>query len=185
MAAVSIHQDKIDLAIEQSKHALDLNQNNTDAYYNLAYAFEEKQNFNQALENYQTAIRLDSSFTRAYSALGNLLVQNNQAAQAIRILQLAEHKTPKSDYIFLIHKNLGKAYYYLDQYKNAISHLQLSLETQMMDMPETWYYLGLCYKETGDKDKCVEALKHYMNVEPDGQKKTRAQTIIDELVISN
>jgi tetratricopeptide (TPR) repeat protein len=179
MAAVSIYRNDFKQAIEQSQKALTLDNNNSDAYYNLAYAQEETGDKEKALDNYAAAIKIDSLFTRAYSALGNLLIELDRAEEAIKILRISEQKTPQSDYMFLISKNLGKAHYYLHQYDSAISYFNLSLKTQTVEMPETWYYLGLCYQETGDSDKRDEALSYYLTIEPDAQKKARAQAIID------
>jgi class 3 adenylate cyclase/Tfp pilus assembly protein PilF/tRNA A-37 threonylcarbamoyl transferase component Bud32 len=179
MAAVSIYQNDFEQAIKQSRQALTLDNTNSDAYYNLAYALEEKGDNNQALENYTHAIRVDSSFTHAYSALGNLLIKMDRADEAVIILKTSEQKTPQSDYMFLINKNLGKAHYYLKLYDSAISYLKLSLKTQNVEMPETWYYLGLCYQETGDIDKRDEALRHYLKIEPDAQKRAQVQAILD------
>jgi serine/threonine protein kinase/Tfp pilus assembly protein PilF len=179
MAAVSIYRNDFKQAIEQSQKALTLDNNNSDAYYNLAYAQEETGDKEKALDNYAAAIKIDSLFTRAYSALGNLLIELDRAEEAIKILRISEQKTPQSDYMFLISKNLGKAHYYLHQYDSAISYFNLSLKTQTVEMPETWYYLGLCYHETGDTDKKDEALRYYLTLEPDEQKRVKAHAILD------
>jgi tetratricopeptide (TPR) repeat protein len=179
LAAVSIRQNKLDLAMQQSTKAIDLDKNNADAYYNLAYALEENSQYEESLQNYQRAIMIDSAFTRAYSALGNLLIEMERPDEAITVLKLAEQHTPQSEYMFLINKNMGKAYYYLQKYDGAISHLQISIKTQSVEIPETWYYLGLAYKETGKTEESKKALQHYVGVADDLQKRTAAQAVID------
>ena len=55
----------------------------------------------------------------------------------------------------VIYNNRGQAYYYLKNYKQAFADLNKSIELGISgkNLGEAFYYLGLCYKATGDNEK--------------------------------
>ena len=124
MAAVNHKQGKFDQAILQTIKAIEYDPTNSLAAYNLAFNLEDKEFYDQAIEWYSKAIVIDSTFTAAYSALGSLFNKLNKPVDAILVLNKAKSITPESEYIFFICKNLGNAYLLLEQYDEAIIHLE-------------------------------------------------------------
>jgi serine/threonine protein kinase len=181
LAALNIHLNNLDLAITQSQKAIVLDDQNSIAYYNLAYGQEEKGELDQASENYLKAVMIDSMFIQAYSALASLYIKQDQPQRAIVMLEKARILSPDSKYVYLLNKNLGIAFYHLGQYKQAINHLNFSIETQPQEIPETRYYLALSLEQLGRIDEAITALSNYIAIETDQLKKNEAQNRLQKL----
>jgi tetratricopeptide (TPR) repeat protein len=166
LAAVSVNQGRLNDAVLQTIKAIKLDPTNKIAAYNLAYALDDKKDFHQAIIWYSKAINLDSTFVPAYSALGNLYNRLNQPVDAILVLSLAKDKYPKSEHIYLVHKNLGNAFLIQDQLDEAIKSLELSREIKP-DEPETILFLAKAYEAAGKLTKSIEQWQNYIGVETD------------------
>jgi tetratricopeptide (TPR) repeat protein len=141
---------------------------------------EEKGELDAALESYTEAVKIDSTFTPAYSALGNLYIKLNKAQEAIQILNLAIRIAPESEHIYLIYKNLGKACFALEQYDKAIEFLEHSLQRQPK-VSETIYFLAKAYEAAGMKPESIEQWKHYVEIESDTLKQREAVNHLQNL----
>jgi tetratricopeptide (TPR) repeat protein len=182
LAAISIKEGDLNTAIKQTLEALSADPSNKQAAYNLAYAFDDKQDYPQAIEWYSKAIKIDSTFVQAYSALGHLYNSIDQPADAVLILKMAMNKYPGSEYLYLIQKNLGIAYYIEDIYDDAIKYLELSLDTHP-DLPETNLYLARAYEAAGMMTKSIDTWQKYINVETDTLKAGEAEKHMNEITV--
>ena len=184
MAAVNYKQGKFDQAIIQTIKAIEYDPTNSLAAYNLAFNLEGKEFYDQAIQWYSKAIVIDSTFTEAYSALGNLHNKLNRPVDAILVLNKAKRITPESEYIFLIYKNLGNAYLLLEQYDEAIIHLEHSRYLNQ-NYPETIQFLAKAYEAAGMMDKSIEQWWNYIKVESDTSKIREAQEHVTEITIKH
>jgi serine/threonine protein kinase len=181
LAAVNIRVQELDVAIYQSRKAIALDKSNGDAYYNLAYALEEKGELDAALAQYIEAVKIDSTFVQAYSALGNLHIKLDNAREAVPILSTAVRIAPESEYIYLIYKNLGKAWLALEQHGAAIKSLKRSLQLQPVEVPETIYFLAKAYEAAGMKPESIAQWKRYIEIETDASKQQEAVSHLQKL----
>jgi tetratricopeptide (TPR) repeat protein len=184
LAAVSCKEGNLNEAIKNTLEALTIDPSNKIAAYNLAYAFDDKQDNHQAIEWYSKAIKIDSSFVEAYSALGRLYNLLNQPADAILILNLAKSKYPGSKFLYLIYKNLGNAYLLENIYEDAIKYLELSISTKS-DEPETNLFLARAYEGSGKMNKSIESWQNYINIETDSVKIKEAKQHLKEITIKH
>jgi tetratricopeptide (TPR) repeat protein len=183
LAAISIREGDINTAIKQTLEALSADPSNRAAAYNLAFAFDDKQDYPQAIEWYSKAIKIDSTFVQAYSALGHLYITIDQPADAVLILKLAMNKYPDSEFLYLIQKNLGIAYFLEDIYDDAIKYLELSMGTNP-DLPETNLYLARAYEAAGMMTKSIDTWQKYIDVETDTSKAGEAQRHLKEITVN-
>jgi tetratricopeptide (TPR) repeat protein len=180
LAAVNYRQGKMNEAILQTIKAIECDPANSQAAYNLAINLEDKKFWDQALEWYSKAIEIDSAFTAAYSALGNLYNKMNKPVDAILALNKAISKATESEYLFLIYKNLGNAYLLLDQHDEAIKHLEYSKYLNP-DFPETNLILARAYESTGMTDKIIKQWQDYIDIESDTSKRSEASIHLQKL----
>jgi tetratricopeptide (TPR) repeat protein len=180
MAAVNYTQGKFDQAVLQTIKAIECDPTNSQAAYNLAINLEDKKFYDQALEWYSKAIEIDSTFIRAYSALGNLYNKLNKPVDAILVLNKARSKITESEFLFLIYKNLGNAYLLLEQYDEAITHLEHS-KYLFQDYPETNLFLARAYESAGMTAKCLQQWENYINLETDTSKRREAINHLQEI----
>lgn len=181
LAAVSVRLEDFDSAIIQSKKAIGLDRNNSNAHYNLAYALEENTRYFDAVKSYENAINVDSTFTQAFSALGNLYIRLEKLQEALIVLNKALVASPDSPYNYLIYKNLGKAHYKLSNYEQAIQLLTRSQQEQPVEESETIYFLALSYDADGRKKESIAMWQRYVEIASDSAKRAQAMKRLQSL----
>jgi Tfp pilus assembly protein PilF len=184
MAALSVRQENLNKAILETLEALKFDPLNFQAAYNMAFALDDKQDYIQATEWYSKAIRIDSTFVPAYSALGHLYNLMNQPLDAIIVLRLAERKFPQSEFLYLVYKNLGISYYQMSIYDQAIRYLELS-KSAKPELPETCLYLARSYEASGKMTKSIDLWQDYINLETDTIKNREAKRHLKEITIKH
>jgi tetratricopeptide (TPR) repeat protein len=188
LAAVSVKEGNLNKAIGETIKAVSLDQNNSQAAYNMAYALDDKKDYNQAIKWYKTAIKIDSTLKKdsaivpAYSALCRLYNTINQPIDAILILERVKNTYPKSKYIYLIYKNLGNAYLLQEQIDTSIKYLELSRNIKQ-DEAETNLYLAQAYEASGKITSSIEAWQNYIDLEVDSAKINEARRHLKEITI--
>jgi tetratricopeptide (TPR) repeat protein len=170
LSVIHIRQGNLAGAISESRRSIELDDSNARAYYNLAYAFDENGQPEEAEIYYSRAVEKDSLLIPAYSALAYLYIRRDQPEQALHLLQQAEALTPDSKYTYLISKNMGWAYYKLNNYKRAIEKLQQSISEQPVEVAETYYLLALCLAKMGEVGQSETAFNNYLRLEQDPEK---------------
>jgi len=117
-------------------------------YYNRGKLKRGMQNHEEAIKDYQQAIRLDSSITPAYiaAAVSYYYIRDMKSARAYYAAAL---KTDPAN--AMCYYNLGRMAHEESNYKEAIGFYKKAVNSQY-NYPKAWLYLGDCYKETGDKE---------------------------------
>lgn len=179
LASVNARLQEYEQAIAQNERAIRLDATNTEAHYNLGFALEEIGRPDRALQAYAEAVRLDSSFTEAYSALGNSLIEQGRMDEALGVLERALEKTPESDVLFLIRKNLGKAHLAAGRHQEAVPHLIESLQAEP-DWPETTALLARAYESAGMDEEASLLWRRYLELETDAEKLAAARERLGE-----
>lgn len=114
--------------------------------------------------------------------MGHAFLELNKPDEAINILSLAEKIAPNSDKIFLVYKNMGRAFFMLDDYNKANNYFKLSVKHQPFEIPETLYHLAQSYDAIGLKSESIDTWRHYINIETDTLKKTQATNHLEEIL---
>jgi len=182
LAAVSVKQGNLNKAILETIEAVKFDPQNREAAYNMAYALDDKQDYSQAIEWYSKAIKIDSAFIPAYSALGRVYNLVNQPVDAILLLSLVKEKYPESEYIYLIYKNLGNSYLSQSMNDTAIKYLELSREKKPSE-PETNLFLAKAYEAAGQMNKSINLWQNYIELETDTFKVEEAKRHLKEITI--
>jgi adenylate cyclase len=115
-----------------------------------------------ALDAFDRAIQLDPNFAHAYSQKANQLVMVGRANEAPPLVLRAINLSPRDPYIGGFYWVLGRAYFVLRDYNNAIIWLRRSAEV----LPNVWFnraYLLGAYALTGRHQgaEAVAALDDY------------------------
>ena len=179
LAAASVNTGNFVAAQIQSERALQLNPRDAEAHYNFAFASEEIGETARARAAYMQAVRLDSSFTAAYSALGNLMIESGTPEDAVPLLESAMANNPESEHLFLIRKNLGKAYLAMGRHEDAAQHLVESLRANP-DWPESVALLARTYDAAGLREDARPLWERYVELEADEAKRAEAQERLSE-----
>jgi len=184
LAALSVKQGNLNKAIGETIEAIKLDPKNVTAAFNMAIALDDKEDIHQATEWYSKAIKIDSSFVPAYSALGRLYNLLNQPVDAILILSHALEKYPGSAYMYLIYKNLGYSHLLMNQLDEAIKNLEHSKELKPGEK-ETNLYLAKAYEAAGKIGMSIEIWQNYIDLETDMAKINEAKKHLKEITIKH
>jgi len=181
MAAVNTRLGNLDRAVTQSRRAVSLDPGNANAHYNLAYALEEKGEVDEALTAYGEAVRTDSTYLPAQSALANLYIRLDMADKAAVILQRALQIAPDSRYAFLLYRNLGRAYLKTNRVDESIAALTRSIALKPDQDPEPLYILATAYRARGMFREAREELQKYLAAEADSSRRREARELLQTL----
>ena len=179
-ASLKNELSEYDKAIDYARRALELNEDDAVAHFNLGIALEDSGNRAEALESFAEAVRADGVFTLAYSAWGNTLLRDGRYQNAIDILLRGREASPNDPYVSLIYRNLGKAYAGLGQTDEAILYFESSLQLQP-SQSEVVAELAALFEAGGDVEAAIEQWNRYLEIETDPLKKRDAQLAIDRL----
>jgi len=113
--------ETIDRAVQLGKQGVELDDTIPQTYWSLGFAYLMKRDFEKAEQVLQDAIRIAPSYADGYGLLA--LIKNNQGEpeKAIEYIRKGMRLNPffTWDYYF----NLGRAYYTMGRYEEAIEYL--------------------------------------------------------------
>lgn len=124
--------------------------------------------------NYKMAIRCDSTYLDAFSALAQLYMTENKPRDSEEILSKALRLAPDS---WFSHYQLATAYFALGEYQKA-SHSFVTAESLHPDMPGEFHVkLANTYMKTGEYSKALGEMDTYLRLEPNGRYAASARKI--------
>jgi tetratricopeptide (TPR) repeat protein len=129
----------------------------------LGIAFTDQGRIDEAIREYQTAIKLKPDFADAYFNLGAAYFAKNRIDEAINEYQSAIKLN--SDYV-KPHNNLGNAYIAQGRIDEAIREYQTALKLKP-DYVDAHYNLGLAYAAQGRIDEAINEFKISVQFKPD------------------
>ncbi len=138
-------------------------QNIAKDYWSVANCYKEKQQYEQAIVEYQEAIAHDPAYTDAYHNKGETyyLMGNFKAAIALfeKTVEL-DPSDPKG------YNNLGACYEALGMLAKACASYQQALRIAPDHIMARWN-LGECYLKQGDIARAVQTLQEVLRVDPE------------------
>jgi len=134
-----------------------------ELYYGVANSLKRRGRPEEAVINYQQALRLDPKYTEAHYNLGNTLATQGKFDEAISHYQQALQLKPNTP---MVHGNLAHALAQQGKYDEAITHLKEVLRAKP-HWPMPYYDLGKAYAQLGKYDLAIENYKEALRLEPD------------------
>lgn len=142
-------------AMEQYKKVIKAEPNFDQAYFSLAYMYDEmsednkenleSENTKNAINYYNEVLRIDENNFWANINLGSIYERNDKNEEALKYF-LKAYNDGKSQTKDMVCYNLGVAYYKLKQYDKSLKYYNEELEREK-PFPSTYYNLGILYKE--------------------------------------
>jgi tetratricopeptide (TPR) repeat protein len=124
------NQGGLTSSVANFKRAIALDQDSSEAHYNLGYAYEDMLEYGDAMTQYKIALRSNPNFYVAYNNLARLyMLRSNNYSDALTLLEMApDRKGAGSLTRYALLKNRAWAEYGLKQHDAAESHLQEALQ---------------------------------------------------------
>jgi Flp pilus assembly protein TadD len=145
-----------------SRHALEVTENNWLAHLNLGSALDEKGQFDEAIREFQEAIRLKPDYVLAHNNLGVAIVRKGQIDKGIS--QYHEAIRLKPDYA-LAHNNLGIALARKGQIGEAIREFHEAIRLKP-DFAQAHYNLGIALVRKGQSDEAIREFQEAVRLKP-------------------
>ncbi|MEL6559722.1 MAG: OmpA family protein [Bacteroidota bacterium] len=120
--------------------------------------------YEEAVENFENAIRKDGSFIEAYFALGSVYKKAKDYSSAIRSFEQGIAATPTQDKVYKFYGLVGETYFAAKEYKKARGYLNAYLENNKQIKPDTEskYSLLLIHSKFAE-----EAIKNPVEFDPE------------------
>lgn len=145
-------------AVSTLKIALDMQRNNSEAYYLLGLIYSQNpDNAQLAIDALKNALKFRKQYPAAYAALAQVYLDTRRYYDLIDDFLLYSKNQPANLYF---HYYLGEAYYQTNQYKLARKHLKKALpESQFSTACDS--LLGLIYYSEKNFEK---AFSHFVKI---------------------
>jgi tetratricopeptide (TPR) repeat protein len=134
-------------------------------HYNRAVGFHQKGFLNQAITEYQAAIKVDGRLTQAWCNLGGIYTAQGKDDQALATLEKAMAINPK-DPVTL--SGYGQALYNVGRFKDAIESWRHALEIDPK-FKGCAYNLATALRKLGRPKEAEEVINKYGLEEKDGE----------------
>ena len=131
-------------------------------HYDRALNYSDMRDWDNAIREYQEAIKSEPQFLRAYNNLGNIYALRNQLAEAARYYALVLQIDPG---LAQVHSNLGNVLYKQGKVEEAIRcfHQALALRP---DLVEAWNNLGVALQKQEKYEEAIEAYRKALLYRP-------------------
>ena len=145
------------------RHALEVTENNWLAHLNLGSALDEKGQTDEAIREFEEAIRLKPGYAQAHNNLGLGIIKKGQIDEGISQYQEAIRLKP--DYA-LAHSNLGIALVRKGQIDEAVREFQEAVRLKP-EFAEAHYNLGIALVRKGQIDEAIREFEEAVRLKPD------------------
>lgn len=145
--------ENLTLAVKNLRLALEFDNNNQEARFQLAEIYKERNNFSEARELLLTILNSQPDNLKANEMLGNILFAGEFYEEAVLYLEKTCRQTKKSQNLL----SLAIAYEKIKHYNKAIAAMKDLLQLKS-DYQRGYYYLGRFYLLAGNKEEAVKNL---------------------------
>jgi tetratricopeptide (TPR) repeat protein len=145
------------------RHTLEVTENNYMAHRALGDALYEKGQTDEAVSQFQEAIRLKPGYAPAHINLGSALLNQGHTDAAISQFQEAIRLNPDDAHA---HNNLGNALDKKGQTDGAINQFQETIRLKPDDTG-AHYNLGIALLNQGQTDKAISQFQEAIRLKPD------------------
>jgi len=145
-----------------ARHNIEKNPGDFEAHYNLAAMLQAKDKIDDAIHEYQIAVRLYPEDAVGNNALGAALVEAEHPAEAVGYLRTALKTRP--DY-FEAHYNLGFALAGQNDFAGAVEQFRQALQLQPGDA-NVEANLGAALAQLGQLPEAKSHFEHALQIDP-------------------
>jgi predicted TPR repeat methyltransferase len=136
---------------------------NAKTYYNLGIVFYEKKQFDDAITDFQKALRLNPEFAAAYSGLGNCFKEKGLLDEAVYFYQKALQAAPNRAETYY---NLGIVLKEKGLFNEAISAYQKAIQLNP-DSVDAYNNSGIALQDNRQIEEAIASYQKALTIDPD------------------
>ncbi len=178
-ALQAIDANKLGEADKHLAEALRLAPGHPDVLFVQGVLFLTRRNWTEAQSVLEKVTQLDGSNARAYSALGMALSNQNKYAEAVPMFEKAIQLNPPGTWE--TNWALGKAYYYHEQYNEALKASQQALEESKGKAPQIELLVAQSLTAVGRYEDAAQTLREFLKKNGDRPEAATARRWLDGL----
>ncbi|MFW9882469.1 MAG: tetratricopeptide repeat protein, partial [Candidatus Thorarchaeota archaeon] len=161
-ARIEIENKKYDIAIENGRKAVDLDEKFVDAYYYIGVAYHYKKKYDDAIENLQKALSYDKNHIESWNLIGLAYEAKNDYDTALEFLHKAIEVDPSYSNSWY---NIGNIYKQKNEFDKAIE--SYSKATQIdPEFEKAWFFMGSTYFDKKDYNNAITNLEKAVSLDP-------------------
>ena len=159
----ALNAGKFEEALSEFDFARKVDAERADTYKAVGKVYMQMDSIDIAIENYQTAIAMDTTLVGAYADMGIGLLNHARYEESVPHLQKAVELNPNN---ISIMKALASAQWASGDTEGAVASAELALEVNPDD-PKVLSLVGGIFTDQKDFDKAVGYLEKAVEIEPD------------------
>jgi tetratricopeptide (TPR) repeat protein len=177
-AAVNLlNSGKVNEAVAALEKLVQANPGNPALHYNLGVAYERRDQYEKAREQYEEAIKVKQDFGDAFLAIGNTFMAQKNFNDAITPLVKAVELLPQN---YGAAYNLGASYANGGMYAEAEGAFRKAIAINPKE-PYVHQQLGLALLGQSKKDEGIAELQKYLELNPNAADKADILELIKSL----
>lgn len=170
-----------DVAIAKFTEASTLMPNCHDCFYNIGFAYSQKQQYAEAEAAFKKAIEIKPESGEAYNGLATIYNAQKRFDEAAAASAKAASfgggaAGGNAEAVY----NQGVILWNAQKYAEAKAQFEKAISINP-NMADAHYQLGMAYLNLGQMPEAVAAFEGYLKVAPDGPKAAEAKTIVSQL----
>lgn len=136
--------------------------NNAVLYYQRANIYRYLDQDSLALVDLKKTVSLDSTQSKYFSAVGDLLFDRKDISASIKWFQRAIEIDPRDE---TAHLKIANIFIFSEEYTKAFAQINSVLQTNVYNA-EAYFLKGICYKDKGDMDRAISSFQTAVQNEP-------------------
>ncbi len=161
-AKIEIDNNQYDIAIENGRKAIELDEKFVDAYYHIGLAYNYKRKYDAAIENFQDALNYDKNHIESWNLIGLAYMAKGEFENALNYLNKTLEIDPTYSTGWF---NIGNIYKQTDEFDKAIDSYVKATELNP-DFAEAWFFMGCAYFDKKDYHQALEYLEKAIKLDP-------------------
>ncbi|MFX1424990.1 MAG: tetratricopeptide repeat protein [Promethearchaeota archaeon] len=161
-AKIEIENKQYDVAIENGRKTVELDEKFVDGYYYISLAYIHKKKFDAAIENLQKALIYDKNHIQSWNLTGLAYEAKKDYDSALEYLNKAIEIDPNYSPGWY---NIGNIYKQIKDYERAIENYSRATELNP-DYAKAWFFMGTTYFDKKDYYNAIINLEKAISLDP-------------------
>ncbi len=141
---------------------IDKNQNDAPLLYQRAQLYRMFDNDSLALRDLEKAVKIDTTKSAYFSAIGDILFDNKDISGSVKWFQRAISIDPNDE---TAHLKIANIFLFSKEHQKAFAEINKVLQMNVYNA-DAYFLKGLCYKDMGETARAISSFQTAVQTEP-------------------